>query len=618
MTEQAENENPNEPLEALLGPDALLGVTNSALGQRWLQRPFIARHAQAISDQLGVSLTVGQLISGRGVSVEDAAVFFKPSLRDLMPDPASILDMTVGARRIIRAIDSGEKIAIFGDYDVDGATSSALLTRYFKALGVDVRVYIPDRMVEGYGPNAAAMDSLRREGMDLVITVDCGTLSYEPLKAAKDMGLEVIVVDHHKAEPTLPDVAALINPNRLDDESGQGQLAAVGVAFMLAVEINKLLREASWFNTDRPEPDLRLLLDIVALGTVCDVVPLTGVNRALVTQGLKVMAQRRNAGITALADVGRVSEAPGTYHAGFVLGPRVNAGGRVGEAGLGARLLATDNADEARQIAEKLDQHNGERRVIEADVLKEALAQVEAAVGLTGAPDTVVIACGEGWHAGVIGIVASRLKDKYRLPTLVIALENGPNGTKEGKGSARSISGVDLGAAVIEAQHKGLLIKGGGHAMAAGLTVAADKIDALCAFLRDHMRAAVAKASSSQALKIDTVIALSGATADLIDDIERVGPFGAGNPGPHFAIPEVDLLKADRVGENHLRCIFKSKDGSSIKAMAFRQADEPLGHLLQTGIGRRFHIAGKLKKDTWAGGGKVEIMLDDVALIGAP
>jgi len=609
LTEIAENDLP----EALLGHEALLGVTNSALGQRWLQRPFIARHAQAISDQLGVSITVGQLISGRGVAVEDAAVFFKPSLRDLMPDPASILDMSAGARRIIQAIDRGEKIAVFGDYDVDGATSSALLTRYFAALGVQIRVYIPDRMIEGYGPNVAAMDSLRREGIDLVITVDCGTLSFEPLKAAKDMGLDVIVVDHHKAEPTLPDVAALINPNRLDDESGQGQLAAVGVAFMLAVEVNKQLRDAGWFNANRAEPDLRLLLDIVALGTVCDVVPLTGVNRALVTQGLKVMAQRRNVGITALADVGRVSEAPGTYHAGFILGPRVNAGGRVGEAGLGAKLLATDNALEAQQIAEKLDQYNNDRRVIEAEVLKDALEQVETAVGIEGAPDTVVIACGEGWHAGVIGIVASRLKDKYRLPTLVIALENG-----EGKGSARSISGVDLGAAVIEAQHKGLLIKGGGHAMAAGLTVAADKVDELSAFLRDHMRAAVTKAASTQALKIDTVIALSGATADLIDDIERVGPFGAGNPSPHFAIPEVDLIKADRVGENHLRCIFKSKDGSSIKAMAFRQADEPMGMILQTGIGRRFHIAGKLKKDTWAGGGKVEITLDDVALIGAP
>lgn len=593
--------------------EAILGVTSSALGQRWVQRPFLERHAQAIADRLGVSLTVGELIAGRGIMPDDAERFFRPSLRDLLPDPASVLDMTVGAQRIIRAMQAGERIAVFGDYDVDGATSSALLVRYFRMLGVDITTYIPDRMAEGYGPNAPALISLRDQGVDLVITVDCGTLSFEPLKAARDAGLDVIVVDHHKAEPTLPEAIAVINPNRLDDESGQGQLAAVGVAFLLVVEINRLLRDAGWFTGDRREPDLRLLLDIVALGTVCDVVPLTGANRALVTQGLKVMAGRRNAGITALADVGRVSEAPGTYHAGFILGPRVNAGGRVGESGLGTRLLSTDNPVEARQIAEKLDKYNEERRAIEATVLEEAFAQVEAEVGPEGSPDTIVIAAGEGWHAGVIGIVASRLKDKYHMPALVIALEGG-----EGKGSARSVSGVDLGAAVIEAQHQGLLLKGGGHAMAAGLTVTADKVEALSEFLRDHMRAAVAKAHESRALKLDAVIALSGASADLVDEIEQVGPFGAGNPSPHFAIPEVDLLKADRVGENHLRCIFKSKDGNSIKAMAFRQADEPLGHLLQTGIGRRFHIAGKLKKDTWAGGGKVEITLDDVALIGAP
>lgn len=592
-------------------PQALLGVTASASGQRWQQRPYVERHALAIADKLGVSLTIGQLLAGRGVSIDDAERFFCPSLKELMPDPACILDITKAAQRIIRALEQGEKIAVFGDYDVDGATSSALLNRYFRSLGTNIIVYIPDRMVEGYGPNVGAMNSLRCQGVDLVITVDCGTLSFEPLAAAKEMGLDVIVVDHHKAESHLPDVVALVNPNRLDDESGLGQLAAVGVAFMLTVEINKLLRSANWFKPERPEPNLIQLLDIVALGTVCDVVPLTGVNRAFVAQGLKVMAGRRNAGITALADVGRVNEAPGTYHAGFILGPRVNAGGRVGEAGLGTRLLSTDDPIEARSIAEKLDRYNEERRAIEAEVLEAALSQVEQSIGLLGAPDTIVIAAGEGWHAGVIGIVASRLKDKYGLPSLVIALENG-----EGKGSARSISGVDLGAAVIEAQHKALLIKGGGHAMAAGLTVAEDKLSALSQFLRDHMREAVGVASADRTLKIDSVIALSGATAALIDDVERVGPFGAGNPAPHFAIPEVDLVKADRVGENHLRCIFRSRDGKSIKAMAFRQADEPLGAVLLTGIGRRFHIAGKLKKDTWTGGDKVEITLDDVALVG--
>lgn len=594
-------------------PETVLGVASSALSQRWVQRPFLERHAQAIADRLGVSLTVGQLVAGRGVAVEAAESFLNPSLRDLMPDPANVLDMTKGAERIIRALEQGERIAVFGDYDVDGATSSALLKRYFRALGIDIKTYIPDRMAEGYGPNAPALLGLRQQGVDLVITVDCGTLSFEPLQAAADAGLEVIVVDHHKAEPELPTAAALINPNRLDDDSGQGQLAAVGVAFLLIVEINRLLRGAGYFEGDRREPDLRLLLDIVALGTVCDVVPLTGVNRAFVKQGLKVMAGRRNAGITALADVGRVNEAPTTYHAGFVLGPRVNAGGRVGESGLGTELLSTDDSMAARQIAEKLDRYNEERRAIEAEVLEAALNQVEAAVGLGGSPDTVTIACGEGWHPGVIGIVASRLKDKYGLPALVIALDAG-----EGKGSARSISGVDLGAAVIEAQHKGLLIKGGGHAMAAGLTVSADKVDALSDFLRDHMRTAVAKAHQERALKLDAVIALSGATAALVDEIEAVGPFGAGNPSPHFAFPELDLIKADRVGGTHLRCIFKSKDGTSIKAMAFRQADEPLGQLLLTGIGRRFHIAGKLKRDTWAGGDKVEITLEDAALIGAP
>lgn len=593
--------------------DVLLGVAQSAAGQSWRLRPFSDRMAQALSNKLGVSHTVGSLLAARGVDLDDAERFFKPSLRDLLPDPVTLKDMTAGAARIIEAIKRRETIAVFGDYDVDGATSSALLIRYFQALGIELVSYIPDRMAEGYGPNAPAMKQLRDRGVDLVITVDCGTLSYEPLAYARSIGLDVIVVDHHKAETELPEAAAVINPNRLDDDSGQGQLAAVGVTFLLLVEISRLLRETNLLK-GKTAPNLLNLLDIVALGTVCDVVPLTGVNRAFVAQGLKVMAQRGNVGLTALADVGRVNEAPGTYHAGFVLGPRVNAGGRVGESHLGTKLLSSNDANEAYQIAEKLDRYNDERRAIEAEVLDEAFAQVEAELVKSGreAPDTITIACGEGWHAGVIGIVASRLKDKYGLPSLVIALENG-----EGKGSARSVSGVDLGAAVIEAQHKGLLIKGGGHAMAAGLTVAEDKLNPLSAFLRDHMRTSVERAVTGRNLKVDAVIALSGITAALIDEIEQVGPFGAGNPAPHFAVPDVDLIKADRVGDTHVRCIFKSADGKSMKAMAFRQADEPLGQTLLSGIGRRFHIAGKIKKDTWAGGGKCEMTLDDVSLIGA-
>jgi len=591
--------------------DFLLGVRRSALGQGWVRRPIVVRCAEAIADRLGVSPIVGQLIAGRGIAVEDAEAFYHPSLKTSLPDPSIFQDMDVGAARLVRALQMGEEIAIFGDYDVDGATSSAVLYRFLTAVGAKVRIYIPDRMKEGYGPNTEALLGLRDAGVDVVITVDCGILSFEPLSAAKAAGLDVIVVDHHKAETKLPEAVAVINPNRLDDESGHGQLAAVGVAFLLAVAVNRALRGADWFPTDRPAPDLLSLLDIVALGTIADVVPLTGANRALVAQGLKVMAQRKNIGITCLSDVGRMGEAPTAYHAGFILGPRVNAGGRVGEAGLGARLLTTDNANEARQIAEALDKYNEERRYIEAEVLEAATEQMEARYGLDGTPDAIVVAYGEGWHPGVIGIVASRLKDKYGVPALVI----GSDGT-EAKGSARSISGVDLGAAVIEAVQQGLLVKGGGHAMAAGLTVDPEKVDALTIFLQTHLRAQVEKANASRALKIDAVMALSGATPKLIDQIEMVGPFGAGNPSPRFVIPEVDLIKVDRVGQNHLRCIFKSKDGKSIKAMAFRQADEPFGHLLLSGQGKRFHIAGKLKKDTWGGTPKAEMMLDDVALIG--
>ncbi|MBL4788850.1 MAG: single-stranded-DNA-specific exonuclease RecJ [Kordiimonadaceae bacterium] len=596
--------------------NSLLGVRCSALGQQWQMRPYMERHAEAIASRLGVPLVVGQLIAGRGISIDDADVFYNPTLKNSLPDPSTLKDMDKGAARLVRAIDQGEEIAIFGDYDVDGATSSAVLHRFLSAVGAKVRIYIPDRMTEGYGPNAKALIGLRGAGVDLVLTVDCGILSFEPLEAAHKAGLEVIVVDHHKAEARLPIAAAVINPNRLDDDSGQGQLAAVGVSFLLAVAVNRLLREAGYYGDEIREPDLRSLLDIVALGTVADVVPLTGVNRALVAQGLTVMASRRNVGLASLADVGRIAEAPTAYHAGFILGPRVNAGGRVGQSHLGAKLLSSNDPIEARQIAEKLDKYNDERRAIEAEVLTAATEQTEAKYGIEGAPDTIVVAYGEGWHVGVIGIVASRLKDKYGLPTLVIGSDGAA--ATEAKGSARSISGVDLGAAVIEAVQQGVLLKGGGHAMAAGLSVEPSRVGELTEFLKQHLKSQVAKARESKTLKVDAVVALTGATVHLIDQIEKVGPFGAGNPGPRFVLPELDLIRVDRVGQNHLRCIFKSKDGKSIKVMAFRQADEPMGHLLQTGIGRRFHVAGKLKKDTWSGTPKAELLLDDVSLIGAP
>ncbi|GHF26123.1 single-stranded-DNA-specific exonuclease RecJ [Kordiimonas sediminis] len=589
--------------------DPFLGVRRSAMEQEWVLRPCIDREAEALASRMSISITLARILCARNVPEETIASFLNPSLRDSMPDPSVVLDMDKAVTRIVRALQQKERIAIFGDYDVDGATSSAVLKRFFDAVGAkDTLIYIPDRMAEGYGPNAAAMTALRDQGVDVVITVDCGTLSFAPLQHAKDIGLDVIVVDHHKAEPELPPAVAVVNPNRLDDDSDLGHLAAVGVAYLLAIAVNRALRGAGWFTPEQAEPNLLGLLDIVALGTVCDVVPLVGLNRAFVAQGLKVMAKRQNAGIAALSDVARVSEAPNTYHAGFLLGPRVNAGGRVGSSELGAKLLTTNDRMTASMIAEQLNGYNQDRQAIEQHVLSEALEMAERIVGLDGKPPAVLVVASEGWHPGVIGIVASRLKDKYRVPTFVIAIEDG-----EGKGSGRSISGVDLGAGVIEAVQRGILVKGGGHAMAAGLTVAPDRIDDLTSFLTDMLGKAVEKASEARKLVIDVSISMMGATPSLVDDIETLGPFGVGNSAPRFAIPDVVITKADRVGQNHVRVIAKGKDGGSMKVMAFRQADEPLGQMLLNGVGQHFHLAGKLKKDLWTGAPKVEMTLEDAA-----
>lgn len=413
---------------------AFLGVSQSLTGRRWIEREADTRLGQAISQRLDLPEIVGRVLAGRGLTPETAPGFLNPSLRAALPDPNILADMEKAAGRIAAAIQAGEEVAVFGDYDVDGATSSALLKRFFEAAGGRLRIYIPDRLAEGYGPNAPALLKLAADGVSLVITVDCGVMAFRPLAAAAEAGLDVIVADHHQAETTLPPSYAVVNPNRLDDDSGLGQLAAVGVVFMLVVAVNRVLREAGWYGADRPEPDLRAWLDLVALGTVCDVVPLTGLNRAFVAQGLKVMAKRRNPGLSALADVARMDATPGTYHAGFLLGPRVNAGGRVGEAGLGARLLSSDTVSNVKEIAAHLDALNAERRAIEAEVEAAALEQVLSEAGVSGNPGPVVFAAGQGWHPGVIGIVAGRLKDRFQRPAVVIAV-----GDKEAKGSARSI-----------------------------------------------------------------------------------------------------------------------------------------------------------------------------------
>jgi single-stranded-DNA-specific exonuclease len=588
---------------AAVASAAFLGVERSLTGRRWRARLADERAGLAIAQRLGLPEIVGRLLAGRGVGPDAAESFLNPTLRELLPDPSRLRDMDAAAERLARAIVDGEPVAVFGDYDVDGATSSALLARFFAALGRPLRVYIPDRLKEGYGPNLPALLALQGEGIKVVVTVDCGVTAFAPLVGAAEAGLDVIVVDHHVAEPALPRALAVVNPNRLDETPGHGQLAAVGVAFLLVVAVNRALRRAGYYAGSRTEPDLKLWLDLVALGTICDVVPLTGVNRALVAQGLKVMQGRGNLGLIALCDGARLSEAPGAYHAGFVLGPRVNAGGRVGAADLGARLLATTDAAEAAAIALRLEGYNAERRQIEEVVLTAAIVAVESRM----APG-LVFAAAEGWHAGVIGIVASRLKERYGRPACVVAVSEGI-----GKGSGRSIGGLDLGQAVIAARQAGLLIHGGGHAMAAGFTVESDKIEALRLFLADRLGAKLNGEPPRPTLDLDAALQPGAATPALLGQIERLAPFGSGNAEPRFVLTAVRVLRADLAGEAHVRCIIQGADGKRLKAIAFRSLENGLGKALLTPGGPALHLAGHLRADRWQGRDEVQLLIDDAA-----
>ncbi len=582
---------------------AVLGVERSAGGRRWHSREGDARLGLALAQHHGLPELVGRIMAARGLGLDDAAVWLDPTLKALLPDPSQLKDMDRAADRIADAVRSGETVAIFGDYDVDGATSTALLKRFLESVGGRVITYIPDRLKEGYGPNAPALLRLEERGAAVAVTVDCGISAFEPLAAAAEAGLAVVVVDHHVAEPRLPSAHAVVNPNRLDDDSGYGQMAAVGVAFLLAVAVNRTLRDGGWYR-GRPEPDLRQWLDLVALGTVCDVVPLTGVNRAFVAQGLKVMAQRGNPGLAALADVARMGEAPEAWHAGFLLGPRVNAGGRVGEAGLGAALLSAPDYATALPMAQRLDAWNAERKEIEAACLDEAIAQVE-----TGGPhDGLVYAAAAGWHPGVIGIVAGRLKERYNRPACVVALDG-----DSGKGSGRSVSGVDLGSAVIAARQEGLLINGGGHAMAAGFTLATDRQEAFREFLADRIIAQTGPGGPVATLGLDGTLQPRGATVQLATALQKLAPFGAGNREPRFAVPAARIVRADVVGEDHLRCILTGEDGGRLKAIAFRSVGQPLGQTLLQSGGMPVHIAGQLRLDRWQGRDSVQLIIDDAA-----
>ncbi|MGB4100799.1 MAG: single-stranded-DNA-specific exonuclease RecJ [Alphaproteobacteria bacterium] len=579
-----------------------LNVTRSVTGRRWETRAYDERVAEALRQRFDVPDVLARGMAARGVTLDAAADYLDPSLRAQLPNPSLFKDMDKATARVATAIQSGAAITVFGDYDVDGGTSSALLLRFLRACGSAPRLYIPDRIQEGYGPNAVAMERIAATGTKLLICVDCGTTAHEPLRRAHALDMDVIVLDHHAAEPELPPVYALINANRLDENIPYRQLCAAGVTFLFIVAVNRALRAAGFFTAARPEPDLRQWLDLVALGTVADVVPLTGLNRAFVTQGLRVMAHMGNAGLAALMRVGRAGMPPDTFTAGFVLGPRVNAGGRVGQSDLGARLLSCDDPQEAEALAIQLDALNASRKDIEAEVLAAAEYQALQQDG-----SALLLVAGEGWHPGVIGIVAARLKERYHRPTIVVALDG-----DVGKGSGRSVRGLDLGAMVIAARQAGLLINGGGHAMAAGLTVAREQVEHLRDFLNQRTARFLEETPLTPTLVLDGMLAGIGMTPEFVAGLNRLKPFGTGNPEPRFVVPSCRIVRADVVGEKHVRVIIDSA-GTRVIGIAFRAMDNPLGKELLKPEGRNFHLAGYIRPDNWNGRNGVQLQIEDAA-----
>jgi single-stranded-DNA-specific exonuclease len=576
---------------------AFLGVDRSLTGRRWCgPGTEVERRAEALEQETGLPPALCRTLARLGVEPAGALRYLEPQLRDLLPDPRSLRDMEPAAGRLVAALKRGERVAVFADYDVDGGASAALLIDWLRGFGRAATLYIPDRIDEGYGPNPPAMAALARDH-DLIVCVDCGTLSHDAIAAAA--GADVIILDHHLGGETLPPALAVVNPNRQDESGELGHLCAAAVVFLALVEAGRQLRA-----TGDPAPDLLGLLDLVALATVADVAPLTGVNRAFVRQGLKVMARRERPGLVALSDIGRLDTAPNAYHLGFVLGPRINAGGRIGAADLGARCLATADPDEARALAERLDQLNTERREVEAAVREAALAQAEA----RGADGPLVWAAGEGWHPGVVGIVAARLKEAANRPAVVIGLDG-----SVGKGSGRSVTGVDLGAAVQKVAREGLLEKGGGHRMAAGLTVARDMIEPAMARLSDLLARQGAGEIGPADLRLDGLLMPEAVTPELVAELDRAGPFGMGAPAPRFACPALRVVHARPVGERHLKLTAASPTGARIDAIAFGAFDGPLGPALASATGAPMHLAGRLEINTWGGRQSVQLRLEDAA-----
>jgi single-stranded-DNA-specific exonuclease len=596
------------PVETL---PAFLGVTRSLTGKLWRDRLDArgAAKALAIAQRHQLPEMLARVLAGRDVEIDAVDEFLDPTIRKLMPDPFTVTQMEVAARRIADAAVRGERVAIFGDYDVDGATSAALLAWHLRHCGLDPLIHIPDRLFEGYGPNVEAVRALANKGATLLVTVDCGTTSHEPLKEARRFGMSVVVIDHHQVGDELPEVDALVNPNRSDDLSGLGHLAAVGLVLVTLVAVNRELRARGFWSSEMPEPDLLSVLHHVALGTVADVAPLIGLNRAFVAKGLIAMRRRDHVGHTALMDVARLNGPPEAWHLGFMLGPRINAGGRIGRADLGVRLLLEGDISEAARIAAELDRLNSERRVIEQAAEAQAEAEALASLGLED-KGAVIVTASEGWHPGVVGLVAARLKEKFSRPAFAIALEPGGIGT----GSGRSIAGVDLGRAVRQAVHDGVLIKGGGHAMAAGVTLRKEKLADFRAYLETALARDVADARHVNELFIDGAVSARGVTPAFAATLNRAGPFGSGNPEPVVALPSHQLVYADEVGQAHLRLRFKSGDGAIVNGIAFRSVGQKLGNALAEHRGQALHVAGSLAVDRYQGSERVQFRVIDVAV----
>lgn len=578
----------------------------SVTGKKWRIADHNERVVSALIQKFDVPEIVARILSIRGIEFDDVENFLKPTIKNSMPDPYEMLDMEIAAKRIVTAVINKQKIFIYGDYDVDGATASSLLKKFFAMLHIDAGIYIPDRISEGYGPNTEAFLSLKKKGAELVITVDCGTVSHEPIAAAKNAGLDIIVIDHHLSAENLPDAIAVVNPNRMDDISDFKNLCAAGISFMLAVSVRRELKNLGFF-LGRNDADLLSLLDLVALGTICDVMKLTGLNRAFVSQGLKIAAQRKNKGLTMLADIAKLKNAPDVYALGFILGPRINAGGRIGKSDLGARLLSSENTDECFEIALELERLNAERQAIEATMLDEAMKMAE------GIPATapLIFVYKQGWHQGVIGIIASRLKDKYNKPSIVATIDE-----KGGvKASGRSVTGANLGAAITEARMNDIIEKGGGHAMAAGFTMDSSKLEKLTEFLNEKLFAQVKEYLEGDSLNIDATLSLSALNIDLAKRLEMLGPFGSGNREPRFVIDNVRIIKADIIKEKHIAVIISDsgafKDKGGLRSMAFRAVGTKLGDFLLNSKDQEISLAGKIKINRNNGYEKLEFTIED-------